>query len=295
MFGRGLGLVAAGAIFLVAGAAPAFGEVAVPPLKARVTDLTATLDAQQIQALETQLRDFEGSKGSQVAVLMLPSTQPETAAQYGVRVYDEWKLGRKGIDDGVLVLVAKDDRRVWIVTGRGVEGPLPDAAVKRIVEEDITPRFKQGDFYGGIRAGVDRIVRTIEGEPLPPPRRAGQQSPLFENTEWLIPAFIILMVAQGILNTIFGRAIGSGLTGGVAGLFAWIIVGSLAIGAIVGVIAFVFGLFRGSPVGHGGGWNSGGGWSSGGGFSGGGGFGGGGGGFSGGGGSTAGGGAGGSW
>ena len=295
MFGRGLGLVAAGAIFLVAGAAPAFGEVAVPPLKARVTDLTATLDAQQIQALETQLRDFEGSKGSQVAVLMLPSTQPETAAQYGVRVYDEWKLGRKGVDDGVLVLVAKDDRRVWIVTGRGVEGPLPDAAVKRIVEEDITPRFKQGDFYGGIRAGVDRIVRTIEGEPLPPPRRAGQQSPLFENTEWLIPAFIILMVAQGILNTIFGRAVGSGLTGGVAGLFAWIIVGSLAIGAIVGVIAFVFGLFRGSPVGHGGGWNSGGGWSSGGGFSGGGGFGGGGGGFSGGGGSTAGGGAGGSW
>jgi uncharacterized protein len=295
MFGRGLGLVAAGAIFLVAGAAPAFGEVAVPPLKARVTDLTATLDAQQIQALETQLRDFEGSKGSQVAVLMLPSTQPETAAQYGVRVYDEWKLGRKGVDDGVLVLVAKDDRRVWIVTGRGVEGPLPDAAVKRIVEEDITPRFKQGDFYGGIRAGVDRIVRTIEGEPLPPPRRAGQQSPLFENTEWLIPAFIILMVAQGILNTIFGRAIGAGLTGGVAGLFAWIIVGSLAIGAIVGVIAFVFGLFRGSPVGHGGGWNSGGGWSSGGGFSGGGGFGGGGGGFSGGGGSTAGGGAGGSW
>ena len=295
MFGRWLGLVAGGAIFLVAGAAPAFGEVAVPPLKARVTDLTGTLTAPQIQALETRLRDFERAKGSQVAVLMLPSTQPETPAQYGVRVYDEWKLGRKGIDDGVLVLVAKDDRRVWIVTGRGVEGPLPDAAVKRIVEEDITPRFKQGDFYGGIRAGVDRIVRTIEGEPLPPPRRAGQQAPLFQHTEWLIPAFIILMVVQGILNTIFGRAVGSGLTGGVAGLFAWIIVGSLAIGAIVGVIAFVFGLFRGSPVGHGGGWNSGGGWSSGGGFSGGGGFGGGGGGFSGGGGSTAGGGAGGSW
>jgi uncharacterized protein len=174
--------------------------------------------------------------------------------------------------------------------------------VKRIVEEDITPRFKQGDFYGGIHSGIERIMRTIEGEPLPPPRHAGQQSPLFEHVEWLIPAFIILMVAQSLLNAIFGRAVGSGLTGGIAGLFAWIIVGSLVIGLIVGVIAFVFGLFRGSPVMHsggrgpGGGWSSGSGWGSGGGFSGGGDFGGGGGGFSGGGGgSTAGGGAGGSW
>jgi uncharacterized protein len=293
---RWLGLVAAGAVFLAAGAAPAFGEVAVPPFKARVTDLTGTLSVPQAQTLESRLAEFERGKGSQVAVLILPSTQPETAAQYGVRVYDEWKLGRKGIDDGVLVLVAKDDRRVWIVTGRGVEGPLPDAAVKRIVEEDITPRFKRGDFYGGIHAGVERIMRTIEGEPLPPPRHAGQQSPLFEHVEWLIPAFIILMVAQGLLNAIFGRALGSGLTSGIAGLFAWIIVGSLVIGLIVGVIAFVFGLFRGSPVMHGGGRGSGGGWSSGGGFSGGGDFGGGGGGFSGGGGgSTAGGGAGGSW
>jgi uncharacterized protein len=293
---RRLGLVAAGVIFLVAGIASAFGEVPVPPFKARVTDLTGTLNAPQTQTLESRLAEFERAKGSQVAVLILPSTQPETPAQYGVRVYDEWKLGRKGIDDGVLVLVAKDDRRVWIVTGRGVEGPLPDAAVKRIVEEDITPRFKQGDFYGGIHAGVERIMRTIEGEPLPPPRHAGQQSPLFEHVEWLIPAFIILMVAQSLLNTIFGRALGSGLTGGIAGLFAWIIVGSLVIGLIVGVIAFVFGLFRGSPVMHSGGRGSGGGWGSGGGFSGGGDFGGGGGGFSGGGGgSTAGGGAGGSW
>jgi len=134
---------------------------------------------------------------------MLPTTELETPAQYGVRVYDQWKLGRKDIDDGVLVLVAKDDRRIWIVTGRGVEGPLPDAAVKRIVEEDITPRFKQGDFYGGIHAGVDRIMRTIEGEPLPPPRHAGQQSPLFQHIEWIVPGLFILMVAQGILNRVF--------------------------------------------------------------------------------------------
>src|SRR6266568_3774183 len=288
--------VAAGAIFLLAGLALAADEAAVPPLKARVTDLTGTLTAAQIQTLEGRLRDFERGKGSQIAVLLVPTTEPETAAQYGVRVYDGWQLGRKGIDDGVLVLVAKDDRRVWIVTGRGAEGPLPDAVVKRIVEEDITPRFKQGDFYGGIHAGAERIMRTLEGEPLPPPRHAGQQSPLFQHIEWIIPALIILMVAQGILNMMFGRAVGAGLTGGVAGFLAWLIVGSLAIGAIVGVLAFVFGLFGGSAVRHGSGW--GGGWTSGGGFSGGGGFGGGGfggGGFSGGGGSTAGGGAGGSW
>jgi uncharacterized protein len=291
---RWLGFVA-GAVFLAAGAASALGEVAVPPLKARVTDLTSTLDASQIQTLEARLRDFERAKGSQIAVLLLPSTKPETPAEYSVRVFDKWELGRKGVDDGVLLLVAKEDRRVWIATGRGVEGPLPDAAAKRIIEEDITPRFKQGDFYGGIHAGVDRILRTIEGEPLPPPRRAAQQSPLFEHVEWLIPAFIILMVAQSVLNAVFGRALGSGLTGGIAGLFAWIIAGSLLIGVIVGVIAFFFGLFHGTGVGRGSGWSSGSGWGSGGGFSSGGGFGGGGGGFSGGGGSTAGGGAGGSW
>ncbi len=286
-----LRLAAAGVLLAVAAISAA--EVAVPPFKARVTDLTGTLSVPQLQALESRLAEFERTKGSQVAVLMLPTTQPETPVQYGVRVYDEWKLGRKDIDDGVLVLVAKDDRRVWIVTGRGAEGPLPDAAVKRIVEEDITPRFKQGDFYGGIHAGAERIMRTLEGEPLPPPRRTGQQSPLFQHIEWIIPAFIILMVAQGILNMVFGRAVGAGLTGGVAGFLAWLIVGSLVVGGIVGVIAFVFGLFGGSTGRHGSGW--GGGFSGGGGF-GGGGFGGGGGGFSGGGGGgTAGGGAGGSW
>jgi len=294
MLKRWLGLVAAGV--LLAGFASARAEVAVPPLRARVTDLTRTLTAPQIQSLEARLREFERSKGSQIAVLMLPTTELETPAQYGVRVYDQWKLGRKDIDDGVLVLVAKDDRRIWIVTGRGVEGVLPDAAVKRIVEEDITPRFKQGDFYGGIHAGVDRIMRTIEGEPLPPPRHAGQQSPLFQHIEWIVPGLFILMVAQGILNRVFGRTLGAGLTGGVAGFLAWLIIGSLAIGAFVGVIAFVFGLLGIGAVRQGSGW--GGGWTSGG-FSGGGGFGGGGfgggGGFSGGGGSTSGGGAGGSW
>ena len=293
MLRRWLASVAACAALLAA--VPAAAEVEVPPLRARVTDLTGTLPPSQMQSLESRLRDFERAKGSQIAVLMLPSTQPETTAQYGVRVYDEWKLGRKGIDDGVLIVVAKDDRRVWIVTGRGAEGPLPDAMAKRIVEEDIAPRFKQGDFYGGIYAGADRIMHVLDGEPLPPPRRATSQPPLFEHFEWIIPGLIAFMVAQAVLNMLFGRALGAALTGGVAGFLAWLVVGSLLIGVIIGVFAFVFGLF-GNAFRHGGGWSSGGGFG-GGGF-GGGGFGGGGfggGGFSGGGGSTAGGGAGGSW
>ena len=270
---------------------PAEALVAVPPLKARVTDLTNTLNPSQRSALEQTLAEFEARKGSQIAVLVLPTTQPETTAQYAVRVYDEWKLGRKGIDDGVLVVVAKDDRRVWIATGRGVEGALPDAAVKRIVEDDITPRFKQGDFYGGIRAGVDRIMHTLEGEPLPPPRHAGQQSPLFQHVEWLIPAAIVLFVGGGILRAVFGRFFGSGLVGAFAAGVVWLVVGSILVSVLVGLFLFIIGLFGSASMRpRYGGWG-GGGWSSGGG----GGFGGGGGGFSGGGGSTSGGGAGGSW
>lgn len=270
-------------------------QVAVPAFKSRVTDLTDTLNRAQRSALEQTLSEFEARKGSQIAVLLVPTTEPETAAQYGVRVYDQWKLGRKGVDDGVLALVAKNDRKVWIVTGRGAEGALPDAAVKRIVEEDITPRFKQGDFYGGIRAGVDRIMRTLEGEPLPPPRHAGQQSRLFQHIEWLIPAAIVLLVGGGILRAVFGRFVGSGLVGAFAAGVVWLVVGSVLIAALVGLFLFVTGLFGSASMrprygGWGGGGWGGGGWSSGGGF------GGGGGGFSGGGGgSTAGGGAGGSW
>jgi uncharacterized protein len=272
----------------------AFAAVAIPPLQSRVTDLTGTLSAQQRSALEQTLAEFEARKGSQIAVLLVPTTQPETVEQYAVRVEEQWKLGRKGVDDGVLILVAKDDRRLRIEVGYGLEGVLPDAAAKRIIEDDITPRFKQGDFYGGIRAGVDRVMRTIEGEPLPAPRpRAGPVGQAVNlHMEWIVPAFIVLMIAQGILNKLFGRFLGSGLTGGLAGFLAWIILGTLVAAIFIGIVAFFFGLMGGGMArsrgygGWGGGGLGGGGWS-GGGF--------GGGGFSGGGGSSGGGGASGSW
>src|SRR5262249_36053171 len=164
----------------------------------------------------------------------------------------------KGIDDGVLIVVAKDDRRIWIVTGRGAEGPLPDATVKRIVEEDITPRFKQGDFYGGIYAGADRIMHVLEGEPLPPPKRAARQLPPFGPFEWFVPGLFALLIAHAVLNALFGRALGSALTGGATGVLAWLVLGSLLIGVFVGFLAFVFSLFS-SAFQRGGGWSSGGG------------------------------------
>lgn len=269
------------------GPALAHAEVAIPPLKARVTDLTATLSDAQRAGLEQKLAAFEAKKGSQIAVLLVPTTQPETVEQYAVRVQESWKLGRKGIDDGVLMVIAKNDRKLWIEVGYGLEGPLPDATAKRIIEEEIVPRFKQGDFPGGITAGAERIMRVIEGEPLPPPKarpRSGFRVADLENL--LIIGFILVFVVGGILRAVFGRFIGAGIIGAVTGAIAWGIIGTLAVAIIVAILAFIFSLFGGTRLGRGG--YSGGGWSSGGGGFGGGGFGGGGG-------SSGGGGAGGSW
>jgi uncharacterized protein len=145
----------------------AYAEVAVPELKQRVTDLTATLNAAQIQTLEAKLAGFEGKKGSQIGVLIVATTKPETIEQYSIRVVEKWKLGRKGVDDGVLLLIAKNDRKLRIEVGRGLEGGLNDATAKRIIAEIITPAFKQGDFAGGINTGVDSIIKVVNGEVLP--------------------------------------------------------------------------------------------------------------------------------
>ncbi|MDO9025400.1 YgcG family protein, partial [Zwartia sp.] len=144
-------------------------DIAVPPLSGRVIDQTKTLTPEQIRTLDQKLRDFEALKGSQIAVLMVPTTKPEEIEQYAIRVADQWKLGRKKVDDGVILLVAKNDRTVRIEVGYGLEGALTDALSKRIIDGTIVPRFKQQDFYGGVTAGVDQIMRVLAGEPLPPP------------------------------------------------------------------------------------------------------------------------------
>jgi uncharacterized protein len=256
----------------------AFADVAVPSLERRVTDLTSTLTATQIAALEQPLAELEQRKGSQVALLIVPTTQPETIEQYSMRVVEQWKLGRKGVDDGVLMLVAKDDHKARIEVGYGLEGVINDATAKRIVEEDIIPAFRQGDFNAGLSAGVARIVALIDGEELPAPQKKGKASDDIESM--LMLGFFLVVFLGGLLQALFGRVIGASLVGGVAGTIAWLLFGIFA-GVGAGFLAFVFALFW-SSVRHGGGGYSGGGWSSGGGFSGGG-FSGGGGGFGGGG------------
>lgn len=293
MFGRWLGLVAAGAILLAASAAPAFGDVAVPPLKARVTDLTATLTAPQIQTLEARLRDFERAKGSQIAVLILPSTQPETIEQYSIRLAEAWKVGRARVDDGVILVVAKDDRRLRVEVGRGLEGAIPDAIAKRVVSDVIAPRFKANDFYGGIAAGSEALIKLIEGEPFPAPAASGRfdSGVDFQTIFWLIVA---LAIVQPFLLRLFGRLTGSLTAGGIVGVIVWVFAGVIVFAVLGAMIAFLVSLFiegaggsrgRGWSSGSGGGWSSGG-WSGGGGDSGG---------FSGGGGDFGGGGASGSW
>jgi uncharacterized protein len=278
---------------LAAGATLAQELVAVPPLEARVTDLTGTLTADEQAALEEKLRAFEARKGSQLAVLIVPTTQPEAIEQYGIRVVDAWKLGRKDIDDGALLLVAKDDRRLRIEVGYGLEGAMPDAIAKRIVAETITPLFRQGDFFGGINAGIDQMMRVIDGEPLPEPDQRWKGGRGQDNFLGLLPVLlVVVLVGSTVMRSVFGRPLGAALTGGGIGLVAWIVSQAMALAVTAGIVAFLFSLFTGfgrrgwsssaRHAGWGGGWTGGsGGWGRGGGF--GGGFGGGGGGFGGGG------------
>jgi uncharacterized protein len=291
-----LALLAAGLVLPVPGA-HAEPLVAVPGLKARVTDLAGTLTPDQAAALEAKLAAFEQAKGSQVAVLIVPTTRPEDIEQYGIRVGEDWKLGRKGVDDGAILLVAREDRKVRIEVGYGLEGVLPDATANRIIDEDIVPKFRAGDYYGGIDAGVDRMLRVIEGEALPEPaQRAARGSGGLGN---LLPFLLIFALVGGsVLRRLFGRVVGALATGGLVGIVTWLIISVIGLSVFAGVVAFVFSLASGMGGGSGGnGWYSGR-HGRGGGFPGGfggGGFGGGGGGFGGGGGGFGGGGASGSW
>jgi len=278
------------AAFLLFALLPAGADVPVPQLTARVTDLTGTLTSGQQAALEQKLAGVEARHTAQLAVLLVPTTQPETVEQYAVRVFEKWKLGRKGVDNGVLLVVAKNDRKLRIEVGYGLEGAIPDALAKRIIDEEIVPRFKQGDFHGGIDAGTDRIAKLIGGEIMPPARQAQPPKGNSRNfTDLLFYGFIATIILGGVLRSVFGRFLGSGIIGVTAGVVAYVLTGIVA-AAIVAVVAFLITLVNSAGAGHGRGWYSGGGWSSGGGS-----WSSGGGGFSGGGGSSGGGGASGSW
>src|SRR5450631_2933565 len=266
----------------------------IPALKQRVTDTTATFSSAEEARIESVLRAFEQKKGSQIVVLIVPTTQPEAIEQYAIRVAEAWKVGRKGVDDGAILLVAKNDRKLRIEVGRGLEGALPDAIANRIITEAITPHFKVGDYDGGVEAGVDKMISVVNGEPLPEPDRKWERH---SGLGHLLPLLLVVVfVASGVLRALFGRLLGSVATGGMTGGIAWLLSHFLPIGLGAGIVAFLFAMLAGSTsrgwsagTGWGGGFGGGlGGGFGGGGFSGGGG---GGGGFSGGGGGFSGGGA----
>ena len=272
----------------------------VPPLTDRVVDLTGTLAAPQKQALEAELEALERRKGAQLAILMVATTQPEAIEQYGIRVVEAWKLGRrevdgKRVDDGVLLLVARDDRKVRIEVGYGLEGAIPDAYARRIIAETIAPRFRQGDFSGGLQAAVSDLARLIEGESLPPAWSGPGAQRDGESGDWLAYVLGVFVVAM-VIRQLFGRVFGSTLGSAFGGTAAWALGAPLLLAGAGAVLLFLMLLsmssgsmsrvgrhtWRSGPGGFPGGFG-GGGFAGGGGFGGSGGFRGGGGGFGGGG------------
>ncbi len=273
-------------LLLVSLFALAADEGPVPVLSARVVDETGTLNADQKRALEDKLQEFEKRKGSQIVVLITGTTFPEPIESYGIRVAEAWKIGRKGANDGIIVIVAKSDRVMRLEVGYGLEGAIPDATARRLIDEVFIPGLREGNFYDALNAGLDRLIKVIDGEPLPEVGRsnAGRGDP--RSIESYFVLFIVATLAfGGLLRRLVGRLPAAVVVGAGIGFLAWLIVAPVLIALLVGVVAFVLTLFGGGGMP---------GRLGGGGF-GGGGFRGGGGGFSGGGGGFGGGGASGRW
>jgi uncharacterized protein len=290
----GLGVIAPPPSPAQSSPSDAQGLQPIPKLTARVTDLTGTLTAEQQTALEQKLAAFQSAKGSQLAMLIVPTTEPEQIEQYSIRVVEQWKLGRQKVDDGALLIIAKNDHRVRIEVGYGLEGVLTDALCNRIIAETIRPAFRQGNYYGGIDAGLDQMMKLIEGEPLPPPEHEWQSGRRAHGSNPLPLMLFAVFVGSLVLRGIFGRTLGSAFTAVGAGLLVWIAGYALLLALLAAAGAFLFTLLGG--LARGSGWSSyprAGGFGGFGGGLGGGGFGGGG--FSGGGGGFGGGGASGSW
>jgi len=225
-------------------------QVAVPPLTGHVIDQTGTLTAEQKSALEQTLTAFEARTGSQLAVLMVASSAPEKIEQYALRVAEQWKLGRKKVDDGAILVVAKNDRAMRIEVGYGLEGALNDLTSKRIISETILPRFKSQDFYGGITAGVEQVIRVVDGESLPAPGVRSSQG-IGDVQQYTPILFILALVVGGVLRAKLGKVPGSLVTGGVVAVIAWFVVGAISMALLAGVFAMFITLTGGGMHGRG--------------------------------------------
>lgn len=243
---------------------------AIPPLSARVIDTTGTLDAGQQQALDAKLASFEKARGAQIVVLMVPTTQPEDIADYTQRVGDLWKIGRKDVGDGLLLVVAKNDRKVRIAPAKTLEGAVPDLAARQIIDRAITPKFREGDFAGGLNLAADQLMARISGENLPLPEAegsAGRSGPGFQWTDLAVFLFFAVPIGGRLLSGMLGRKFGAVATGGAVGVVAWIFTASLVIGGIAALAGMLFALIASlAPAGRSGGsrgWGGGGGWGGG--------------------------------
>ncbi len=275
---RLLAALVAGWMLLAASGAFAQNLLPIPALTARVIDQTGTLYGSQLNGLEAKLAAFEQRKGSQIVVLMVPTTAPEDIASYTQRVGDAWKIGRKDVGDGLLVVVAKDDRKMRIATAKALEGAVPDLAAARIIDEEMKPRFRNGDFSGGLNAAVDRLIGLVDGEPLPEPSRStggGGGDKGFDWENLAIFLFVGVFIGAPIARAVLGKKLGTMVVGGGVGVAVFFITTSIVIAVIAGFVALIVSLVAGTGRpggGGGGGWSSGGGgWGGGGGFSGGGG------------------------
>ncbi|MCU4118095.1 TPM domain-containing protein [Variovorax sp. N23] len=264
------------------GGAHAQALLPVPALSARVIDQTGTLDASQRQALEAKLAAFEQRKGSQIVVLMVPTTQPEDIASYANRVANEWKIGRREVGDGVLLIVAKDDRKMRIEVAKTLEGALPDIAAAQIIDDAMKPRFRDNDFAGGLDAAADQLIARISGEALPEVERRGDARSGGFGFDWeslAIFLFFAVVVGAPIARRIFGARLAPFVMGLGVGGVAMAITATALVAVAAGIAALVVTLMSGvgpliSGGRRGGGWSTGGGgggWSggssSGGGFS----------------------------
>ena len=226
-------------------AAHAQGVLPLPELRARVTDQTGTLDAASIASLEARLAAFEAERGTQVAVVIVPTTQPEDIADYTQRLGDAWKIGRKDVGDGVLFVVAKNDRRMRIATSKVLEGALPDLMARRIIDQAVAPAFRNNDYAGGIQAGVDQILARVAGEDLPlpgdgpPASGVGGMAPL----DILIFLAFAVPIGSAVLRSIFGNKLGTLLTGAGAGGLAWVLTAVVWLSVGAGLLAMLAALF----------------------------------------------------
>jgi uncharacterized protein len=224
-------------------AGPALAVQAVPALSARVIDQTGTLRAEQLRALEAKLQAFEQAKGTQIVVLMVPTTAPEDIVDYTQRVGDAWKIGRKEVGDGLLVVIAKNDRTLRIATSKTLEGAVPDLAARQVIDRAMTPRFREGDFAGGIEAGLDQLMALVRGEKLPEPQAAGQ--PTSDGSGWvglLALCFFVIPPLARLLGLLIGRKAAALLTGAGVGALAWLISASVLIGVGAALMAGLFAL-----------------------------------------------------